>query len=67
LAANADKMDADDSTAIPQATAEAPRKSFGGVRPPQDGNAESTGAPDAARPGKDINAPGFIKDRDPRP
>ena len=57
VAANADKLEADDESTPPQARV--PRK------PPE--RAPAPDQPDAqaqGKPGKDINAAGFIKDKD---
>lgn len=68
VAANADVIGEDTPMAEPQAkpgeqrrsTAERAPQERGGVRRERDGLPESG----AARPGQDINAPGFIKDPD---
>ena len=68
VAANADVIGEDTPMAEPQATPGEQRQGAadrqppprGGVRRERDGTPESG----AARPGHDINAPGFIKDKD---
>ena len=64
-AANADKLEADDDVSTPQAKARAAPKPPQAGRQPGKGDGARQGASDVAKPGKDINAAGFIKDRDP--
>jgi hypothetical protein len=58
VAANADKLEADDDIKAPQARA---------PRQPADRAPSQAQQPDSAtqaKPGKDINAAGFVKDKD---